>query len=340
MGIGERPYCNFSNNLGQCRYAVEQKLEAVSMSTCKACGKQNRAEAKFCGYCRQSLQEEMLQSHGEDMPSSSGKVPESQSIPALEQVYTQLRNQILTLNPQKAGLVPSPETPNVWGVLMETGYSKAVVTLVSLADGTTSLYFSNGGGMIGLGDNQDKAAANASKAFVADAEKYFGGMTPTTSYPLPGVGQVKFYVLTFSGSYVAEAGESDLGNKVHPLFPLFYRGQEVITQVRLQQEKADPYQRELSDNQYIAAHAFIAVTGAVSTLLLANYTRMPPLNALCIIGGLLNFWAATGVPWWVYATICRMTRLKKIENPTIVRGILVVLGILLLGAGWLVSTEE
>jgi hypothetical protein len=35
------------------------------------------------------------------------------------------------------------------GVLMETGYDSATVTLFALSDGTTSLYFSNGGGVIG-----------------------------------------------------------------------------------------------------------------------------------------------------------------------------------------------
>ena len=42
----------------------------------------------------------------------------------------------------------TPEMPVVWGVVMETGYPEAVVTLVSLGDRTTSLYFSNGGGII------------------------------------------------------------------------------------------------------------------------------------------------------------------------------------------------
>ena len=112
------------------------------------------------------------------------------------EVYSGLRNRVLNLDPKEVGLVQSSETPNVWGVLMETGYEEAVVTLVSLADGTTSLYFSNGGGMIGGGEHA--TVAQSTKSFVASAEKYYQQMTSTQSFPTPVIGRVKFYILTFS----------------------------------------------------------------------------------------------------------------------------------------------
>lgn len=60
-------------------------------------------------------------------------------------VYSGLRDQILSAKPSDIGVSPTSELPVVWGVLMETGYPEAVVTLVSLGDNTMSLYFSNGG---------------------------------------------------------------------------------------------------------------------------------------------------------------------------------------------------
>lgn len=102
--------------------------------------------------------------------------------------------------------------PNVWGILMETGYPQAVVTLVSLADGTTSLYFSHGGGVIGGG--QHETVARASKSFVIAAEGYYPKMTLTKSFPFPPVGRVKFYVLTYSGIYPMYINENDLGNLI------------------------------------------------------------------------------------------------------------------------------
>jgi hypothetical protein len=170
------------------------------------------------------------------MPTNlSRKTQKPQPVPEPTQIYTQLRNQIVTLVPSEAGIEQSQEMPNVWGVLMEMGYPQAVVTLVSLADGTTSMYFGNGGGMIGGGKHA--AVATASKSLVSRSEEYFKNMTLTTSFPLPAVGRVKFYVLTFSGTFTADVDESELVKRKHDLSPLFYSGQEVITQLRLIQEQ-------------------------------------------------------------------------------------------------------
>lgn len=43
--------------------------------------------------------------------------------------------------------------------------------------------------------------------------------------------------MTKEGIYTAQASENDLGNKRHLLFPLFYAGQNVITQFKLAEEK-------------------------------------------------------------------------------------------------------
>jgi hypothetical protein len=64
----------------------------------------------------------------------------------LADVYRGLRAQALQLTAAQVGPADA-----VFGVLMETGYPEAVVSLVALSDGTASLYFSNGGGIIGTG---------------------------------------------------------------------------------------------------------------------------------------------------------------------------------------------
>lgn len=63
-------------------------------------------------------------------------------------IYDDLRSQALSLSAELAGAHKEDE---VFGVLMETGYPKAVATLVSARDGAASLYFSSGGGTIGAG---------------------------------------------------------------------------------------------------------------------------------------------------------------------------------------------
>jgi len=58
-------------------------------------------------------------------------------------------------------------------------------------------------------------------------------MSAVTTFPLPRAGRTVFYVLTDSGVFTTEAEERALGEERHALSPLFYAGQEVITQLRL-----------------------------------------------------------------------------------------------------------
>ncbi len=146
--------------------------------------------------------------------------------PEPAQTYLQLRSRILSLNPAEIGLTPSAEAPHVWGVLMETGYTVGTATLVSLADGTTSLYYSTGGGMLGSGEYTP--VAEASKALVAQAENHLQQMSSTNEFPLPEVGQVRFTLLTYSGILSAEAPEKILASGTHPLSPLFAQAHETL----------------------------------------------------------------------------------------------------------------
>lgn len=118
----------------------------------------------------------------------------------------------------------------MWGVIMETGYPEAVATLVVLGDGTTSLYFSNGGGIIGAGEHEVVRAAG--EVLLSSAEEYLDDFTVVTATPLPEVGQVRFYLRTFTGTLRAEAHEEDLGESRHKLSPVFHAAHSVIAAVR------------------------------------------------------------------------------------------------------------
>jgi hypothetical protein len=155
--------------------------------------------------------------------------------PEPAQIYLQLRERILTLTPSEVGLAPSTASPHVWGVMMETGYDVGTATLLSLVDGTTSLYFSTGGGMLGSSDYAP--VADASKALVAQAEKNLSQMEITNEFPLPSVGQVRFSYLTYSGICCAQAAEITLKSGDHPLSSLYKLAHETMEQLRLSAEK-------------------------------------------------------------------------------------------------------
>jgi hypothetical protein len=150
--------------------------------------------------------------------------------PEAESIYKELRGLIFTMSPDEVGIIPSRHNPNVWGVVMETGYPEGAATLVSLADGTTSLYLEGGGGLIGGGSHM--IIAEATKAVVLDAEKYYERLTQTTSFPTPAIDNVRFFILTFSGVFTIEAPEEELGEERHQLSPFFFKCHDVITSIR------------------------------------------------------------------------------------------------------------
>ena len=146
-------------------------------------------------------------------------------------IYKKLRAQALAFTAADARSKAA-----VYGVVMEIGYPEAVATLVSLADGTTSLYFSNGGGKIGAEDSPKVAAA--SKQLVSESAADLDKRTPTVETPLPLLDHTRFYLLTTSGLRTGEALEETLSDQKHPLSQLFYWAQAVLTEIRLQETSA------------------------------------------------------------------------------------------------------
>jgi len=169
--------------------------------------------------------------------NSQDKKPISQATPATAPATTasspqdgpmkQLRDKLLTSSAKEVGLSGKDAKAKVWGVLMEIALPNGVATLVSVRDGTASLYTSTGGGILGGYSAQKEA-----KRFVAEAEKHLASMKPTKSFPYPEVGRIKFYVLTPNGVYTAEAGENEVQDAGHSLFPLFTAANEVLTALR------------------------------------------------------------------------------------------------------------
>jgi hypothetical protein len=154
-----------------------------------------------------------------------------------EGIYSRFRRQALLASRVEFSISKlSPDLP-IWGLLMESGYSEGTATLFALGDGTTSLYLSSGSGIIGGGGHDNVRRAN--RAFIESANEYYERFKPCRSYPTPEPDHAVFYVLTDSGILTEDALENDLGNNRHPLSPLFYSGQELITQLRRTTEDRD-----------------------------------------------------------------------------------------------------
>lgn len=153
-------------------------------------------------------------------------------------VYTGLRRQALTLRPDQIGLTPGPDAP-IYGVIMETGYPDAVATFVCMGDGTTSLYLSTGGGILGAGDHE--SVRNACLRMLAITNEYAADFiaaceSADPGFPLPGDGEVVFHLLTTEGVHDAAGLEEDLGEQRHPFSALFNNCHQVMGEMRMVDE--------------------------------------------------------------------------------------------------------
>lgn len=143
-------------------------------------------------------------------------------------VGVKLRQVALEITPEQIEIISQPAKP--FAAFMETGMPGACVTLSIIADGSTSLYFSNGGGMIGGGEYE--AVRKESYAFLELASSFVHYLQPTIDLSLPPLGVTRFVLKTPEGFYAGQAAEDELVSQSSPLSPLFFQGQSVITKFR------------------------------------------------------------------------------------------------------------
>jgi hypothetical protein len=147
-----------------------------------------------------------------------------------------LREKLLSAKPSDFGLAATHDLPRVWGTIMEMRVGKAVVSLVAVAEGSTSLYFSTGGGVIGGGEHESVRAAN--RKLLTFVETGLDLFVPIER-PLQVMdGAVSFIVLTYEGLRGARDEQKKILDRRSPLWPAYFLGQDVITELRLTAEKA------------------------------------------------------------------------------------------------------
>ncbi len=151
-------------------------------------------------------------------------------MPDLAEVALGLRALAFAATPRDVGVTPLAS--GVWGALMEFAAEQTWVSLVAILDGTTSLYFGSGGGIIGAGKSETVRAAN--RRFLEITGQHAGAFRKVDSYPTPPPGRARFYALMTDGVYASdEVEEAALRTPGAELLPLYAAAQDVITQIRL-----------------------------------------------------------------------------------------------------------
>jgi hypothetical protein len=147
----------------------------------------------------------------------------------------ELRRMMLTTRPQDIGLKPTNEFPRVYALLMDWPLGDQIATVFSASTGDASLYTTSAFGVIGGGGHE--AVKTAAKALVRASDRHLTAANPTTEFPYPGEGHVRFYLLTFDGVRVIETDLASVTNGTGKYAHLFGLGQGVLAELRLMAEK-------------------------------------------------------------------------------------------------------
>lgn len=92
---------------------------------------------------------------------------------------------------------PPPEHPNVLGVVVDIPSEGGMASVVAMADGTTSMYTSSGGGTIGAGTHD--AVLNATHALLAELEGLIEMFPADERVDLPQADLVQITLITLNG---------------------------------------------------------------------------------------------------------------------------------------------
>ena len=146
-----------------------------------------------------------------------------------ENPYHGLRQQILDIQ-QTQAMVGVLEGHPVFAAVVDMDMGDAIVSLASIADGTTSLYFSNGGGQLGLGQ-ADKNIRTAALAFLRSADQILSTMPKTAEYPLPQNGAHIVYLKTSNGIYKQEINIKTINTAPKEIRFLNFLYQNILTKI-------------------------------------------------------------------------------------------------------------
>jgi hypothetical protein len=144
-------------------------------------------------------------------------------------IFSELREMAFNVKTEDLNLDISD--PNkVFAVFMETGFPEAAFSLRCFAEGTIGIYFTSGGGTIGIGEHE--LARIEGLKLVEMANGFISRSNKTNSTDLPENGYTKFFFRTKSGLYEYVEKEDSLGNGKSYFSELFYQAHSVISIAR------------------------------------------------------------------------------------------------------------
>lgn len=118
------------------------------------------------------------------------------------------------------------------GCVVDMGFPKGSATLVGLSDGTGSMYFSGGGGVIG--GHAHPPAHQAAVVLATTVGAMRAHLKEGSAAPLPGDGHWRFYLVGPAGVRLSEEIDAKaMESTSHPMHAAFAAAHGLITQLRL-----------------------------------------------------------------------------------------------------------
>ena len=152
-----------------------------------------------------------------------------------DDAYLGLRDLALSFRPEDIGVTGGS---SVYGALLEIDMGDAVITLACFSTGDASLYYSNGGGMVG-GIAMPAVRAEALRMVSAYGDDV-SLLAPVGLSELPTDGHASFVALTASGACAGSAQIEEIVLGATKFGNLFDAGQRVITAFRESDKNAYP----------------------------------------------------------------------------------------------------
>ena len=146
-------------------------------------------------------------------------------------MYAEMRKMWLNLAPQ----------PNVgeevYCVAYDIGVERGAATVFASSDGSVSLYFSTGGGVLGAGGSE--RVRNAARDLLAAAERSRNLLRPASGTKLPPSGVYQVLTRMRAGTLTASLTLDELKAGTDKLLPLFRAADRVLTEIRLMKQEMD-----------------------------------------------------------------------------------------------------
>ena len=146
-----------------------------------------------------------------------------------ENPYSGLRQQVFAVK-QTQEMANILDGHTTFAAVVDMDMGNAIATLACIADGTTSLYFSNGGGQLGLGQ-ADENIYTAAISFLRSADQVLEKMEKAEEYPLPQNGKHIVYLKTPDGVYKQELNMKTVDEESREIRFLNFLYQNVLAKI-------------------------------------------------------------------------------------------------------------